>query len=126
MIENLKDKIRHVSAAQIRDDFENKDDLIKLYLKHPANNRPPILLIPGSFCGAWLWRGNFLEFFHAAGYDVAAISFQGHGKRGLPLWSRGITDFENDLIQAIGQFDTRPFCWRTHSEDSSRNALRAK
>jgi pimeloyl-ACP methyl ester carboxylesterase len=95
-------------APQITDDSESQAGLIKIRLHHRVSRRPPILFVPGAFSGAWIWRGNFLEHFHQAGHDVAAMSFAGHGRRGWPLWRRGLRDFDDDLVTAISQFDTPP------------------
>ncbi|MEW6206048.1 MAG: alpha/beta hydrolase [Pseudomonadota bacterium] len=108
MRSKLGPKIRQLISPQTRDEFENNHQLIKLWLKQPESDRPPILLVPGSFSGAWIWKGNFLEFFHQAGFEVAAMSFGGHGMRGPMLWKRGLKEFENDLIDTIMQFDKPP------------------
>lgn len=97
-----------VLAPQTRDEFEDQEGPIKIHLRHPAATRPPVLLVPGSFSGAWIWRGNFLEYFHRAGYEVAAMSFGGHGQRGWPLWRRGLKAFERDLETAIAQLRAPP------------------
>lgn len=108
MRNKLGRKMRQLISPQTRDEFENNQQLIKLWLKQPESDRPPILLVPGSFSGAWIWKGNFLEFFHHAGFEVAAMSFGGHGMRGPMLWKRGLKEFENDLIDTIMQFDEPP------------------
>jgi len=98
----------HVLASQIRDEFEDQAGPIKIHLKQAAAARPPVLFVPGSFSGAWIWRGNFLEYFHRAGYEVAAMSFGGHGQRGWSLWRRGLKAFERDLEAAIAQMRAPP------------------
>ncbi len=98
----------HLLAPQRRDDFENQSGPIKIRLSHPESKRPPILFVPGSFSGAWIWQGNFLEYFHQAGYDVAAMSFAGHGQHGWPLRRRGLSAFDRDIEMAIEQFETPP------------------
>lgn len=97
-----------VLAPQLRDYFENRAGPIKILLKQPISARPPVLFVPGSFSGAWIWRGNFLEYFHQAGYEVAAMSFSGHGQRGWNLWRRGLKAYERDLEAAIAQMRTPP------------------
>lgn len=98
----------HVLAPQIRDEFEDHAGPIKIHLRQAASAHPPVLFVPGSFSGAWIWRGNFLEYFHRAGYEVAAMSFGGHGQRGWPLWRRGLRAFERDLEAAIAQMRAPP------------------
>jgi pimeloyl-ACP methyl ester carboxylesterase len=100
--------ISNLFAPQITDDFEKQEGLIKIRMKHTNSKRPPILFVPGSFSGAWIWRGNFLEYFHEAGYNVAAMSFKCHGQRGWDLWQRGLSEFDKDLKMAISEFDSPP------------------
>jgi pimeloyl-ACP methyl ester carboxylesterase len=108
MLKKLHATLSRYFPPQIRDEFESTHGLIKLQRTHPQSSKPPVLFVPGSFCGAWIWRDNFFEHFYQAGYDVAAMSFQSHGKRGLPLLSRKLSDFEADLTQAIGTFKQPP------------------
>ena len=98
----------NVFAPQLRDEFEDQAGPIKILLRKPACARPPVLFVPGSFSGAWIWRGNFLEYFHQAGYEVAAMSFGGHGQRGWNLWRRGLQAYERDLEAAIAQMRAPP------------------
>lgn len=97
-----------VFAPQLRDEFEDRTGPIKILLRQPTSARPPVLFVPGSFSGAWIWRGNFLEYFHQAGYEVAAMSFGGHGQRGWNLWRRGLQAYERDLEAAIAQMRAPP------------------
>ncbi len=108
MLKKLNTTLSRYLPPQIRDEFECAHGLIKLERAHPQSSKPPVLFVPGSFCGAWIWRDNFFEHFYQAGYDVAAMSFHSHGKRGLPLLSRKLSDFEADLTQAIGTFKQPP------------------
>jgi pimeloyl-ACP methyl ester carboxylesterase len=101
--------INNLLAPQISDDFEKKEGIIKIRMEHEnSKNHPPILFVPGSFSGAWIWKGNFLEYFHESGYNVAAMSFRSHGWRGWELWQRGLSEFDRDLKDAISQFDSPP------------------
>lgn len=108
MLKKLSTTLSRYLPSQIRDEFERINGVIKLQRTHPQSSKPPVLFVPGSFCGAWIWRDNYFEHFYQAGYDVAAMSFQSHGKRGLPLLSRKLSDFEADLTQAIGTFKQPP------------------
>jgi pimeloyl-ACP methyl ester carboxylesterase len=108
MLKKLNTTLSRYVPSQIRDEFEFANGLIKLQRSHPQSSKPPVLFVAGSFCGAWIWRDNFFEHFYQAGYDVAAMSFRSHGKRGLPLLSRKLSDFEADLTQATGTFPQPP------------------
>lgn len=44
------------------------------------NDRPPLLFVHGSYCGAWVWTRYFLPAFAQAGWHGAAISLRGHGE----------------------------------------------
>lgn len=70
--------------------------------------RPPILLVPGSFSGAWIWQHNFQASLHRAGYDVHAMSFKAHGRRGLALNRRGLQDYVLDLQDTIASLSAPP------------------
>ena len=43
------------------------------------SDRPPLLFVHGSFCGAWIWAEHFLPFFAEAGWECCAVSLRGHG-----------------------------------------------
>lgn len=38
-----------------------------------------VLLVHGSFAGAWVWEPHFMPYLAAAGYHVHAVSLRGHG-----------------------------------------------
>lgn len=71
-------------------------------------SRPPVLFVPGAFTGAWIWGDTFMPAFHEAGYDVHAMSFRGHGKRGWALNRHGLADYVEDLERAIDVLGTLP------------------
>lgn len=100
--------VNNLAAPQIRDEFEDRSGPIKIHLKHQKSIRPPVLFVPGAFCGAWIWRGTFVEYFHAAGYEVAAMSFGGFNKGTKPRWRQSLNDYEVDLEIALSKFARPP------------------
>lgn len=75
---------------------------------HRPASRPPVLFVPGAFTGAWIWRDTFMPAFHEAGYDVHAMSFRGHGKRGWALNRHGLDSYVKDLEAAIDMLGIPP------------------
>ncbi|MDX1670231.1 MAG: alpha/beta hydrolase [Limnobacter sp.] len=100
--------LKNWSRPQCRDEFEMTKGLIKIRMKGSNPSLPPVLFVPGSFSGAWIWKDNFLPFFHALGHEVAAMSFSGHGKTSLKDRLRGLEEFEKDLINVLSEFDSPP------------------
>ena len=45
-----------------------------------VTNKPSILFIHGACMGAWVWEGNFMEYFFEKGHSVFAINLSNHGK----------------------------------------------
>lgn len=75
-----------------------------------ASERPPLLFLHGSFCGAWIWAEHFLPYFAAAGWQCAAVSLRGHGasdgRDGLDGF--GLADYVADVQEASKRFDRAP------------------
>lgn len=74
------------------------------------SERPPLLFIHGSFCGAWVWAEHFMPFFAKAGYDCIAISLRGHGAsegKGC-LAEAGIEDYIADAACAFARTTQPP------------------
>lgn len=68
-----------------------------------VNNKPSILLIHGACMGAWVWQGNFMDFFYEKGFSVYALSLSHHGKSkgsGKLRWS-SISKYVDDLDKAV-------------------------
>lgn len=65
--------------------------------------RPPLLLIHGAYCGAWVWQRHFLPFLETRGFHGIAISLRGHGKsEGHALMDfLGMQDFTDDAEYAV-------------------------
>ncbi|MDR3424528.1 MAG: alpha/beta fold hydrolase [Alphaproteobacteria bacterium] len=75
-----------------------------------ANQRPPLLFIHGSYCGAWVWEKFFLPAFAQANWHGAAISLRGHGKGENTdrINSYGIADYLQDIDAGVKLFDQPP------------------
>jgi pimeloyl-ACP methyl ester carboxylesterase len=77
-------------------------------LRSNQSGAPAVLLVPGAFCGEWIWRDNFMRALHARGFDVTAMSHSGHGMRGWPLHRRGLADLVEDLAAVIDRSPIPP------------------
>ena len=66
------------------------------------SDRPPLLFVHGSFCGAWIWAEHFLPFFAEAGWECCAVSLRGHGgsEGGERLDGFGLGDYVADVVEA--------------------------
>lgn len=75
-----------------------------------ASERPPLLFVHGSFCGAWVWAEHFLSYFAAAGWQCAAVSLRGHGgsdgRDGLDGFS--LADYVADVMEAAAGLGRPP------------------
>ncbi len=74
------------------------------------NDRPPLLFVHGSYCGAWIWTRYFLPAFEQGGWYGAAISLRGHGESGGEdqINSYGIEQYLEDIEQGTHLFQTEP------------------
>lgn len=74
------------------------------------SERPPLLFVHGSFCGAWIWAEHFLPHFAAAGWHCLAVSLRGHGgsdgRDGLDGF--GLSDYVADVLETVGNLDRPP------------------
>lgn len=66
-----------------------------------ASERPPLLFVHGSFCGAWIWAEHFLPYFAEAGWQCAAVSLRGHGGSDGhdDLDGLGLSDYVADVLE---------------------------
>lgn len=62
------------------------------------SGRPPLLLVPGFGCGAWVYAEHWLDHAAGRGFRVYAMSLRGHGESGrVPRTTlRGYT---HDVVQ---------------------------
>jgi pimeloyl-ACP methyl ester carboxylesterase len=76
--------------------------------KSAASLRPPILFVHGSYCSAHIWEPYFMPYFSENGYGCHALSLRGHGHSdGMLSWA-SLSDFCEDVVQAIGTLDEPP------------------
>ena len=76
--------------------------------KHELHtNKPSIVFIHGACMGAWVWQGNFFDYFYEAGHDVYAVSLSHHSKskgEGKLMWT-SITTYVKDLGHVVDQIE---------------------
>jgi pimeloyl-ACP methyl ester carboxylesterase len=81
-------------------------ELISKKHKLPTG-KPSIVFIHGACMGAWVWQGNFFDFFQEAGHDVYALSLSHHSKskgEGKLKWT-SITTYVKDLGHVVDQIE---------------------
>lgn len=70
----------------------------------------PLLLVHGSWHGAWCWAEHFMDYFSGNGYAVYALSLRGHGQsdgRQQLRWA-SIADYVEDVSQVVSQLGAPP------------------
>jgi pimeloyl-ACP methyl ester carboxylesterase len=81
-------------------------ELISKKQKIPSN-KPSIVFIHGACMGAWVWQGNFFDYFHEAGHDVYALSLSHHSKSrgvGKLRWT-SIATYIKDLAAVVDSIE---------------------
>lgn len=75
-----------------------------------ASERPPLLFVHGSFCGAWVWAEHFLPYFAKAGWQCAAVSLRAHGGSGAQdsLDSCSLADYVADVLEVARGLERPP------------------
>lgn len=77
----------------------------------PHGSRPPLLLLHGAYCGAWVWQEHFMPYLASQGWHGVALSMRGHGNSdgyaSLDLW--GLNDFTDDAEKALDQLGGEAF-----------------
>ncbi len=66
-------------------------------------DKPSIVLIHGACMGAWVWEGNFMDYFYAAGHSVYALSLSHHANSdgdGALRWT-SIRRYVQDLEEVV-------------------------
>lgn len=73
-------------------------------------SKPPLLMIHGSYHGAWCWSENFLPYFSEKGYDAYAVSLraQGNSDRGNLKVSGTLASHADDLSSVIQSLPSPP------------------
>lgn len=72
-------------------------------IQETPTHKPSIVLIHGACMGAWVWEGNFMDFFYERGFSVYALSLSHHGKSkgsGKLRWT-SIRKYVNDLDKVV-------------------------
>jgi pimeloyl-ACP methyl ester carboxylesterase len=77
----------------------------------PDKSRPPLLLLHGAYCGAWVWEEHFIPHLAEEGWHGVALSLRGHGNSdgytALDMW--GLNDFTDDAELALDQLGGTAF-----------------
>jgi pimeloyl-ACP methyl ester carboxylesterase len=84
---------------------------VKLELLHcrptqpPADGRPALLFVHGSYCGAWVWAEHFMPYFAARGWPCHAVSLRGHGESEGGFNFASLDDYVSDIRAAMDRVD---------------------
>lgn len=71
----------------------------------PADGRPSLLFVHGSYCGAWVWAEHFMPYFAARGWACHAVSLRGHGESEAGFNFASLADYLADIRTAMDRVD---------------------
>lgn len=84
-----------------------RPDLLHIPARRPRS-KTPVLIVPGAFTGAWLWRDTLMPYMAARGFDAWAMNFSSHVQSAWLLHRRGLRDYVNDLQSATNRLPATP------------------
>lgn len=67
----------------------------------PSTDRPSLLFVHGSYCGAWVWAEHFMPFFARRGWSSHAVSLRGHGESEGGFNYASLDDYIADIHSAM-------------------------
>jgi pimeloyl-ACP methyl ester carboxylesterase len=62
------------------------------------SGRPPLLLVPGFGCGAWVYAEQWLDYAAGRGFRAHAMSLRGHGESGTAPRTT-LRAYAHDVVQ---------------------------
>lgn len=85
-------------------------ELRRLRAHRSEEGRPPLLLIPGAYQGAWAFEDNIGPYFAERGYETFIMSLRGHGASGgaATVDSARFDDYVDDVLTIIGALPRPP------------------
>ncbi len=85
-------------------------EVIRTEAAQPDPGAPPLLLVHGSYCGAWVWQEHFQPYFARRGLSSTAFSFRGHGhsEGRRRLHTFGVCDYVADLEEVAATLGRPP------------------
>jgi len=71
---------------------------------------PPLFFIHGAYAGAWCWDIHFAQYFVKHGFEVHAVSLQGHGESPGKdcLWCYGMEDYLREVREVLREMEEPP------------------
>ncbi|MGE0084034.1 MAG: alpha/beta hydrolase [Desulfococcaceae bacterium] len=85
---------------------------LEIIRKYPEQKSayPPLFFIHGAYAGAWCWDIHFTEYFVKQGFEVHAVSLQGHGESPGKdcLWCYGMEDYLREVRAIVREMDEAP------------------
>jgi len=85
-------------------------ELRRMQAHRSEAGRPPLLLIPGAYQGAWAFEDNFGPYFAERGYETFSMSLRGHGASGgaTNVDSARFDDYVDDVLTIISALPSPP------------------
>src|SRR4051812_49141169 len=74
---------------------------------HKSSDRPQVLFVHGTGCGAWIWE-NWLQLFADHGYPSYALGLRGHGESEGSYRGATLADYVDDLQRVVATFEQAP------------------
>lgn len=71
--------------------------------------KPQVLLVPGSFSGGWVYERHFAPALREMGWHATCHTFRSHTTNNLARHRYGIQDFVTELEHAIEATHTKPW-----------------
>ena len=68
-----------------------------------SSEKPPILLVPGAFSGAWFYQDNLAPYFAEQGYQVFTFSFESQQRQRAQLSGLALNDYKKALAAEIAE-----------------------
>ena len=71
---------------------------------------PPLFFIHGAYAGAWCWDIHFTQYFVKHGFEVLAVSLQGHGQSPGRDWlcCYGMEDYLGEVREILRKMEEAP------------------
>ena len=91
-------------------------EILHMSAKGAQHRATDVLLVHGSFCGAWVWEPHIMPYLAEQGYNVHALSLRGHGgsEVAAPLARTSLADYAADVMSAVASIG-RPLTAVGHS-----------
>ncbi|KAK9809638.1 hypothetical protein WJX73_009909 [Symbiochloris irregularis] len=107
-------KCRAANVSRYSDARFHLQDGTKLELQHTAPTQtsrfPPLLLVHGSYHGAWCWQERFMPYLASKGIESFAMSLRGQGLSDRPDSNKGssLAEHAHDIAELVKSMSMVP------------------